>query len=255
MKQIILITLLIYVIILVLVYFQQENLIFYPTRAQHKPKDKTVLGYTFATNDTQLNGWIVNADFMDNGILFYYGGNAEDIFYSIDQFTSLPIATLMVNYRGYGSSRGKPSEHAFFADALAIYDDISSKFSPEKTYLMGRSLGSGVASYVAGTKEVDGVILVTPFDSLEHLARRQFPFLPTGLLLKHRFNSTSHIQKNKAPVLIIYGGKDRTVPPQRTEQLLHSLRGKKEILFIKEAEHNNIDLFPEYQLAIMKFLQ
>jgi len=99
----------------------------------------------------------------------------------------------LVNYRGYGASEGSPSERALFADALLVLDALRERpdVDPARVALVGRSLGSGVATYVAANRPVAGVALVSPYDSVTALARRQFPWLPIELLLRHPFDSRS----------------------------------------------------------------
>lgn len=256
LKQIGLITAVVYFLILLFVYFQQKSFIFFPTHAQHRSTDKQISKYELSTDHVSLRGWLLNTEASPERLLIYYGGNAEDIFFTIGDFKIFSdAAILFVNYRGYGSSTGSPGEDEFFTDALSIFDDVSRKFSPKKIFLVGRSLGSGVASYVAGHRKVDGVILITPFASIESLAKKQFPFLPTTLLLKHKFRSSDYIRKYKGPCLIIYGGKDRIVPPQSTLGLIKHIPGEKEIVCIENADHNNIEGFSEFNTAIMQFIK
>jgi len=255
-KQIIIIFLIFYFGITIYVYLQQRNLIFFPNRTTHSLKESNSIEYTLEHSGARLNGWLLNHAVVPDKIIIYYGGNAEDIFYSRDQFKLYSdTATLLVNYRGYGSSNGMPGEQELFSDALAIYDDIVQRYAPNKIYLMGRSLGSAVACYVAANREATGVILVTPFDSLESIAKSRFPYLPVSLLLRHKFLSTDYAAEITSPTLIIYGGKDQTVKPENTQKLISALQGETKTVFIEEAEHNNIEMFDGYTLAILQFIQ
>lgn len=257
-KQIFLIGALFYLLLLLFVYLKQESFIFFPTQGKHQlsgENKKSTIEYTFSHAGETLNGWLMNEEAAKDLLIIYYGGNAEDIFYSIAEFNNFKeSAVLFVNYRGYGTSGGKPGEKELFSDALAIIDDVHKKYSPQKTYLIGRSLGSGVAAYVASKREVSGVILVTPYDSIESLARRQFPFLPTSLLLKHKFRSIDYVEKITCPSLVIYGGRDSIISPKSTEKLLGHFITKPETIFIKEGGHNNIEMFQEYKTALQSFI-
>lgn len=257
-KQVFLISAVFYLTLLLFVYLRQESFIFFPTQGKHQLSDESknsITEYTFSHTGETLNGWLLNEAAAQNLLIIYYGGNAEDIFYSIAEFNNFDqSAVLFVNYRGYGTSSGKPGEKELFSDALAIIDDVHKRYSPQKTYLMGRSLGSGVAAYIASKREVDGVILVTPYDSIESLARRQFPFLPTTLLLKHKFRSIDYVEKITSPSLVIYGGRDTIVSPRSTEKLLAHFITTPETIFIKEGGHNNIEMFQEYKTALQSFI-
>ena len=256
MKQLLLILLFFYFFFMVFLYLQQRSFIFFPTKSKHQLKDSRSSDFTLNSGSATLRGWLINHKYVSHRLIIYYGGNAEDIFYSIDTFNKYDdTASLLVNYRGYGTSSGTPSEESLFADALAIFDEIIKLYNPEKIWLMGRSLGSGVATYVAAKRDITGLILITPFDSIESLAKKQFPFMPVSLLLKHKFRSIDHASKISQPTLIIYGGMDRTVPPASTERLIEYIPASKNIVFIEKAEHNNIEMFDEYDLAILKFIQ
>lgn len=247
----------IYSLLALIIYLRQESFIFFPNSAKHlaSPTDSRIQEYSITNSDVTLTGWLVNPQLVNHSLIIYYGGNAEDVFHSINEFLELDTtATLLVNYRGYGSSDGKPSEQGLFLDALAIYDDIRKRWQPKQIFLLGRSLGSGIATYVASRKAVQGIILTAPYDSLTHMARRSFPWLPTSLLLKHKFNSLEYVQQIKRPTLIIYGGKDTIIPNKRTLNLIQHIPGPKEVHCITQADHNNISLFPEYWLHIINFL-
>lgn len=254
-KQIILIFLFFYFMLLLYLYFQQKNLIFFPTRAEHTLNDPESAEYTVENGEAVLRGWIINHRSASDKLIIYYGGNAEDIFFSQDEFKSYrDTATLLMNYRGYSNSDGNPSELALFEDALTIFDAVTDEYRPKRVYLMGRSLGSGVAAYVSAKREVSGCILITPYDSIEAVAQKRFPYMPVSLLLQHKFRTVDYVPDIDTPFLIIYGGRDRTIPAHHTEQLMKHIKSEKEVIYIREAEHNNIELFDEYRLAILKFI-
>ena len=145
-------------------------------------------------NTQNLQGWLVHNEEIDSNspFIIYYGGNAEDISLNLNDLSSIHASSfLLMNYRGYGGSSGKPTQKHLFEDALAIYDNVVKKHSihPSRVYLLGRSIGSSIASYVASQRKVGGLILVTPFDSLEHLVRKLFRWIPIGWLFKNSFNT------------------------------------------------------------------
>ena len=117
--------------------------------------------------------------------LIYFGGNAEDVSFNMPSFSiAFPDrAIFLLHYRGYGGSTGKPSEKALFADALTLFDEVRAKHPTVE--VVGRSLGSGVAVYVASLRPVARLVLVTPFDSVEDVAKRQFPYIPVKIGRAH----------------------------------------------------------------------
>ncbi len=247
---------LVYLGVVCFMYFRQENFLFRPVKRRHDTTQDfdDVTAYTLDVPGASLNGWLVNRKYRRERLLIYYGGNAEDIYYNIDEFEALQMAALFVAYRGYGSSSGKPGEKAFFSDALAVYDDVVQQFSPDKVFLMGRSIGSGVASYVASKRSVSGTILVTPFDSIVSVAQSFYPWLPVKLLLKHRFESTRYVATVTSPFLVLFGGQDSVVSEDHTRRLLDVIKGETTSVYIENADHGNIDMYPAYWHSIISFI-
>lgn len=244
-----------YVLGMIFMYLRQEALIFYPNAARHEDHGEDgLIDYRLQRDGVTLRGWLVNPAYAREKLLIYYGGNAEDVFLNIEEFKDIQAATLFVAYRGYGPSGGRPGEAALFADALAVFDDIAAHFAPERVFLVGRSLGSGVACYVAARREVQGAVLVTPFDSLEHVAGSLYPWFPVSWFLRHRFASLDYVRDVRCPLLVLYGGKDQVVRPVRTRNLIEHIPGEKEVVFIEAADHGTIDMYPVYWQAILRFL-
>lgn len=236
-------------------YWRQESFLFYPTVATHASQNSGhVEDYSFTGAGVTVKGWLVNPLYAKDKLVIYYGGNGEDVFLNVEEFEALQCATLFVAYRGYGPSEGQPGEQGIFADALGIFDDLRGRYPSSEVFLMGRSLGTGVACYVASRRGVAGVILVTPYDSLVAVAQSAYPWLPIGFLLHHRFDSVAYVAKVTAPFLIFYGGEDTVVPPARTKRLLEHIPGKKEVVYIERANHSTIAMFPEYWPALLAFL-
>lgn len=244
-----------YVLCMVFMYLRQDSMLFYPTAARHEDHgDGGVVDYSLGRGAVTLRGWLVNPSFAKEKLLIYFGGNAEDVFFNIDDFKGIQAASLFVAYRGYGPSSGRPGEAELFADGLALLDDMVARYSPGEVFLIGRSLGSGVACYVASRREVAGAILVTPYDSIENVAKSHYPWLPVGLFLRHRFASLEFLRDIRCPLLVVYGGEDRVIDPARTENLIRHIRGEKEIVYIKAADHGTIEMYPAYWEAVLRFI-
>ncbi len=108
----------------------------------------------------------------------------------------------LIPYRGYGNNAGTPAEQVLYSDAVQIYTTI--KDQHDSVSLMGRSLGSGIATYVAANRQVDKLILVTPFDSIENVAKDIYWMFPVSLLIKDKFRSSERVKDITAPNLYIY---------------------------------------------------
>lgn len=232
-------------------YAIQRSQIYFPTTRTPHPSAQQV---RLESQGERLDVWVVPR--AGSLALIYFGGNAEDVSGNIDVFSeAFPVHALyLVNYRGYGGSTGRPSEPALFADALAVYDFVRSRH-PEIS-VMGRSLGSGVAVYLASQRPVARLVLVTAFDSLVNVAREHFRWLPVGLLLRDRYDSASRAREVTAPVLVVVAGEDEIVSRARSQALAAAFApGQVQIRVVPRVTHNTLDLAPEYLGAVRTFLE
>ncbi len=246
----------------VLIYFLQERLIFFPQPLAQDPlranPGTAMEEVNLITSDqVRLHGWLARpgATQAPAPILIYFGGNAEEVSWlasSAGRYAGWSLLTL--NYRGYGRSEGKPGEAELFADALRIYDYAASRAQGGRVAVMGRSLGSGVAVYLASQRPAAAVILVSPYDSVESVAKGIYPYLPVGLMLKHRFDSLARAPKIKAPLLCLVASDDRVIPRPHSERLYAAWGGPRQWLEIRPAGHDSIADAPDYWRAIAAFL-
>jgi pimeloyl-ACP methyl ester carboxylesterase len=179
--------------------------------------------------------------------LIYFGGNAEDVSYSLPSFSAAfpDYALYLAHYRGYGGSSGKPSEASLVADALALYDSVQTDH--KQIVVVGRSLGSGVAVQLASLRAVERLVLVTPYDSIQKLAGRQFPYFPVRWLLRDKFESWKYAPQITAPTLLIAAEEDEVIPLASTESLFKSFRaGVAKLKIIAGAGHNSVSESLEY---------
>jgi pimeloyl-ACP methyl ester carboxylesterase len=185
-------------------------------------------------------------------LLIAFGGNAQDADVLgqelAQQFPAMDI--VVFHYRGYGDSTGSPSEDALFRDALAIFDHAIERFRPDAVYAMGISLGSGVAAYLSKERVLTGVLLVTPYDSIENVAKNAYPWLPVGLLLKHRFDSTKIMSSNTTPAAIVAAANDQVIRPERTDALRKTIPNLVFDKTIEEAGHGDIHGLEVYWEAL-----
>ncbi|PLY06230.1 MAG: alpha/beta hydrolase [Arcobacter sp.] len=239
----------IYSTICILAYIFQRNILYFPTQYA---KIKAIEEIYFDIDSIKLQGWVLNKG--KEKALIYYGGNAENIEQNIDSFLKdFPGRTIyLINYRGYGRSEGLPTEKDLFNDALKIYANIQKNH--KSISLIGKSLGSGIASYVASKKNIEKLVLITPYDSILNVAKEAYPFLPVSFLLKDKYESIKYIPQIKTKSMIIYGGKDTIINPKRTENLIKQFKkGQVKTVLISKAGHNNISLFEEYNYSLRDF--
>jgi uncharacterized protein len=205
-----------------------------------------------------LRGWLARGPGeAPRPLVLYFGGNAEEVSWMLDEHGAFGDRDLaLVNYRGYGLSGGKPSEAKLFEDALAVYDAISERpdVKGSRIVAMGRSLGSGVATYLASQRQLAGVVLVAPFDSITAVGQRHYPYVPVRLLIGTLYDSLSRAPEIHAPLLMITGGRDQVIPGAHSERLYGAWAGPKRAVKIPNAGHNDVQDFEGYWQAIHAFL-
>ena len=239
-----------------LMYLAQDSLIFHPqplaearraALAQHSAVESLVID---AADGTRLHAWHARGD----ALIMYFGGNAEEVSWMLEQGARRTpgIGWLLVDYRGYGSSGGSPSEKALVEDALRWYDQMSGRY--RTIYAFGRSLGSGVAVQLAAQRPIARVILVAPFDSLVEVGKHHYPLLPVNWMLKHRFDSVALAPTITAPLLCIVATADEIIPPERSKRLYDAWGGEKRWVGLEGARHNSTDEAANYWTSIVAFV-
>jgi pimeloyl-ACP methyl ester carboxylesterase len=223
----------------------------YPGAATRLPAERTDL--ELRVDGISLRGWEVNPG--RESALVYYGGNGEGLDWLVPELsTSFPDHTsYLVAYRGYGASEGTPGERVLTTDALSVFDHAAARH-PGRVDVVGRSLGSGVAMQVAVRRQVERLVLITPFDSLVATASDLFPRLPVRHLLADRWDSASVAHRLEARVLVVRAGRDAVVRPPRTDRLLEVLPADTAVLDLPDAQHATLHEDPAYWPAIVDFL-
>ncbi|HEU5286411.1 MAG TPA: alpha/beta hydrolase [Sphingomicrobium sp.] len=159
------------------------------------------------------------------------------------------------HYRGYRPSTGSPSSAALLEDAPLVHDFAVAKVRSGRTVAVGFSIGSGVAAHLARERPLDGLVLVTPFDSLKAVAAGHYPYLPVGALFRHDMDAAAALKGSRVPTAIIAAERDTIIPPPRTEALRPAIGN---LLFdrtIAGAGHNDLYQRPEFRAAMKEALQ
>lgn len=176
-------------------------------------------------------------------VILYFHGNGMHIGGRADRYTYFAndgYGIFALSYRGYGKSRGYPTEAGLYMDARAAIHWLHDK-GFTNVILYGESLGTGVAVQMATEFTVQGVVLQSGYTSLNHMADIKFPYLPSAkYLVLNRFDSINKIAKVNAPVLFIHGGKDAIVPAEESMKLYQAAREPKHIITIPEAGHMDV---------------
>ncbi|MGR5519996.1 alpha/beta hydrolase [Vibrio sp. PNB22_4_2] len=250
MKSILVTLVVFYALFALAFYALQRQFLYFPQLASHFYGKRNT---SFAVDGIQLFGWMLNEG--QPKALIYYGGNAESIEANIPFFKALaPDYTIyLIPYRGYGNNLGTPTEKALYSDAVQIFESV--KTQHDSISLLGRSLGSGVATYVAANHQVDKLILVTPFDSIENVAKDIYWMLPVSWMLKDKYRSLDRAKDITAQTYIFIAEEDRVITRARTEQLIAEFGNQlAEVFVITGAGHNTISNFPAYASGLKRVL-
>jgi len=242
--------LLLYVGLCCVLYWMQDRLLYLPT-AESNPREATAL--LIPSGDAVLKVWQLHPN--AGPALIYFGGNAEDVAANLPDFDpAFPDrAIYLVNYRGYGGSTGTPSEAALIADAQAVYDTLRARH--ERIAVMGRSLGSGVATALTTTRPVEKLILVTPYDSMANVAADHLRWAPIRWLIKDRYDSARRIKEIRIPALVVIAERDEVIFRARSDSLVNAMPAvPHHVLVIPHATHNDIGGYPQYLQGVKAFL-
>jgi pimeloyl-ACP methyl ester carboxylesterase len=210
---------------------------------------------TMSDNGETLHGVHIPGTAKETLILGF-GGNAWN---GSDVATYLhelyPEADVIAfHYRGYRPSGGSPSANALMADAPLVHDFAVRLVKPKRTIAAGFSIGSGVAASLAAKRKLDGLILVTPFDSLKAAAADLYPWLPVGPFFEHEIDAAALLRGNAVPVAILAGEHDTLIRAARTEGLRGQVPNLVYDRTIADAGHNDIYARSDFQLAMREAL-
>ncbi len=234
-------------------FFAQRSLIYFP---QYTRADAAGTDFALDRGDATLRGWIVHGGAKGPPIL-YFGGNAEAVEGNRDAFARLfpGRSVYLPAYRGYGASDGSPSQAAILADAAALYDLVAAKHPGQPVSVIGRSLGSGVATHLASQRPIAKLALVTPFDSLAEVGAAHYPWLPVRWLLRERYDSVAALRGYGGPVLVIRAGRDAVVPAANTDRLVAALPSDARIVPLQDADHDLGGAGSAYGQALADFMR
>ena len=138
-------------------------------------------------------------------------------------------------------------------DALVVYTYLREQYADHDIILYGRSLGTGIATYLATIHSPNMLVLETPYMSMKELALRQFPFVPP-MLLKYPLQTARWISAVACPVYLLHGTRDEVIPYDSSERLIPLIRSQHQLFSIPDGGHNNLVAFPEYRAALDQIL-
>ena len=192
-------------------------------------------------------------------LLIYFHGNAEDAGSAYDLCSTLrnklQVHVLIVEYPGYGLHPGKPSEKSICAtcDSVVLYLQRERDYSPSDIILLGRSIGSGPACYLAGKERYCCLVLISAYTSIRSVVRHVAGRL-AGMLVSQRFKNTEVIQSVTCPVFLLHGRKDSLIPCSHSEELHSKCRGASFLHTPSEMDHNEFHHLNDLMKPLRTFL-
>jgi len=200
---------------------------------------------TFTASDgIQLNAWYLPHQNSRLTVLFFHGnrGNISHRLTLYKHWHEMGLAVFAMDYRGFGKSRGHPSEAGLYADALAAWRELTEELSvpAERIIISGRSLGCAPATWLATQTEAAALVLETPFTSLADMAKKLYPWLPARLLVRTKFNNMNRVTRIQMPLLIITAENDAVTPQWMGRHLFRSADEPKQYRALSGG-HNDFD--------------
>jgi len=233
----------------VFLYTYQEKILYHPTPNIKIDYPQMVL----LRDGAKVVVHVLNPEHK-NAIL-YFGGNAESMAQSADYIAQqFPEFTCyLMDYRGFGESTGEASEKVLYADALALYDEVVKKH--DRISIGGRSLGTGIATYVAAHREVSKLALITPYDSIVSVAQGRYPLYPADWLLKDKYDSLNRVKDIKSQTFIVIAQNDKVIPRIHTQRLIDAFKKEQlQVTVIKNRGHMDISDDAGYYKIMQDFI-
>ena len=232
----------IYFLLTLFIYFYQRKLLYHPSENNYL--DESNLSHNiqkiFIKSENDLIGWHYQKNKNYKTILFFHGnaGKLDNRIYKLNEFSKLNLNYLIFAYRGFSGNKGKPTELGFYQDAQNAKKWLNSKgISDHDIVLYGESLGTAIAIEISKNNIFAGVILESPFTSMEILAQKYYPYLPAKLILKDKYKSINKLNMMESPLHVMHGKKDKIVPFYMGEQIFKKYDGLKSKYFSNDDDH------------------
>ncbi|MBL4589053.1 MAG: alpha/beta hydrolase [Alphaproteobacteria bacterium] len=263
MMHYVLVIALVYVCALAFMYFNQRSMLYYPDKSQPNPVAMGVNNVEIARVQTEdgltLEGWYFAPSDSKKPVIVLFHGNAGNFAhrgYKASYYMNEGYGVLLAEYRGYGGNPGTPTEQGLYKDARAYLDWLKTKnnMADENIVIYGESIGTGVAVQMATEYNVKAVILEAAYSSTVDIAKNIYGFLPIKLLMKDQFLSVENIYNVHAPLLLVHGDKDITIPIALSRKLFDAANEPKTFINIPDAGHNNLYDHGAHKY-ILKFLK
>jgi pimeloyl-ACP methyl ester carboxylesterase len=247
-----------FVLYLGALYFLQDDLLFNPDNNYISPQKANLSGVSenvlTMSDGIKIMTWSKDGDKTLPAILFFHGnrGQIAEFAPQILAFNKNGYGTFLAEYRGYGNSEGKINQDKMFSDAAEVVDWIK-KSGYSKVVVIGYSFGCAASIGLANNRDVDGLVLISPFASLSRLVAEKYPF--SNWVLKDTYPSEDLIQNLNMPILIIHGTADKLVPVHHAKILYSKRTEKTSLHLLDQKDHREAFWANETPLLILDWLK
>lgn len=247
-----------------MMFLQQPAMVFYPLDTLDQTPEDWGLEYQDVWLETEdgvrLHGWYLPHPEARQVLLFFHGnaGNISHRRESLEIFHRLGLGTLIIDYRGYGRSEGRPTEQGLYADARAAWQwlTVQRGFDPGQILLFGRSLGGVVATRLASEVQPRGLIVESAFTSARDVGRKFFPLLSWLVVLRYDFDAEEWIRKVRCPVLVLHSPQDEIIPYELGEKLFQAANEPKRFFRLRGGHNDGfLRSQPEYERVLSDFIR
>ena len=234
----------IYVMVLILLFIFQRNLMYHPDENNYFGDRLEVdieKVYINTSDNLNLLGWFHKKDLKKFKTIVYFHGNAgklENRIHKLNHFKDMNVNFLILAWRGFSGNEGKPSEQGLYVDGSSAITWLKNLgLNEEDVILYGESLGTGIATHLAQKNNYAGLVLETPFTSMVEAAKNFYPYIPVGLLLRDKYKNDQKIKNINIPVLVMHGEADQIVPFWMGKKIYEIANQPKYSYFTKYDDH------------------
>lgn len=251
----------VYGICSVAVYYLQDYFLFHPVplARNHRydfsvPYKELNIPYDAASN---LHVVQFAAGSPVKGVVLYFHGNKKNVSWyagRVPAITRQGYDVWMPDYPGFGKSTGRLTEQRLYEYATQLYKLARAKYDKQQIIIYGRSMGSGIAAYLASRSDCKSLVLETPYYSMHALVSHYLPVFPVSRLIHYRLPTFEYLPKVTAPILIFHGTSDGVIPYSNAKKLQATLKPGDQFITIEGGSHNDLNNFPQMQRALDSLL-
>lgn len=257
------IALLVYALVGSVLFILQDHLLFHPesVESNHQYGFNQAFEESVIPLDATTKFHVVHftvPDSIQKGVVLYFHGNRKNIGHYAEfakNFTRNNYEVWMIDYPGFGKSRGELTEENLYEGALQLYMLAKLNFKPSQIILYGKSMGTGIATQLASIRDCKQLILETPYYSIESLLGRYLFMYPLSKLLHFKLPSNEYIQKVTAPITIFHGTDDGVIAYSNAKRLTTHFKEVDEFITIPEGTHLNLNSFKIMQNKLDSLLR